>query len=171
MQELRIYRKADFFLGDKGLQTRITAQDERIDPRDARLVKLDSRLKELLGASFDETQQHRLYQLQLLLDEKVDEMINTVDLLRDNRQTDAVRLFFTHRGPLQQVDGRWHRLATYPAGDHTIIIGRVIGGGTYSRRSPFCAWFEDVRALGFLRPPWGLAYDNLFATSLDPREP
>jgi alkylation response protein AidB-like acyl-CoA dehydrogenase len=42
---------------------------------------------------------------------------------------------------------------------------RVLGGGTYSRRSPFAAWFEDVRALGFLRPPWGLAYDSLFLTS------
>jgi alkylation response protein AidB-like acyl-CoA dehydrogenase len=44
-------------------------------------------------------------------------------------------------------------------------LGRVIGGGTYSRRSPYAAWFEDVRALGFLRPPWGLAYDALFGTS------
>jgi alkylation response protein AidB-like acyl-CoA dehydrogenase len=44
-------------------------------------------------------------------------------------------------------------------------LGRVIGGGSFSRRSPFAAWFEDVRALGFLRPPWGLAYDNLFLTS------
>ena len=45
-------------------------------------------------------------------------------------------------------------------------LARVIGGGTFSRRSPFSHWFEDVRALGFLRPPWGLAYDNLFALSL-----
>jgi alkylation response protein AidB-like acyl-CoA dehydrogenase len=45
-------------------------------------------------------------------------------------------------------------------------IARVVGGGTFSRRSPFASWFEDVRALGFLRPPWGLAFDNLFATSL-----
>ena len=44
-------------------------------------------------------------------------------------------------------------------------LGRVIGGGTFARRSPFSAWYEDVRALGFLRPPWGLAYDTLFATS------
>ena len=43
---------------------------------------------------------------------------------------------------------------------------RVLGGGTFSQRSPFAHWFEDVRALGFLRPPWGLAYDNLFATSI-----
>jgi len=42
---------------------------------------------------------------------------------------------------------------------------RVLGGGTFSRRSPFSSWFEDVRALGFLRPPWGLAYDSLYLTS------
>ena len=46
-------------------------------------------------------------------------------------------------------------------------ITRVIGGGTFSRRSPFASWFEDVRALGFLRPPWGLAYDALFGMSLE----
>ena len=45
-------------------------------------------------------------------------------------------------------------------------LTRVLGGGTFSQRSPFAHWFEDVRALGFLRPPWGLAYDNLFATSI-----
>ncbi len=44
-------------------------------------------------------------------------------------------------------------------------LTRIIGGGTFSRRSPYASWFEDVRALGFLRPPWGLAYDNLFGTS------
>ena len=45
-------------------------------------------------------------------------------------------------------------------------ICRVLGGGTFSRSSPFGHWHEDVRALGFLRPPWGLAYDNLFMASL-----
>ncbi len=45
-------------------------------------------------------------------------------------------------------------------------LTRVLGGGTFSQRSPFAHWFEDVRALGFLRPPWGFAYDNLFRTSL-----
>ena len=43
-------------------------------------------------------------------------------------------------------------------------VCRVIGGGTFSRSSPFGHWLEDVRALGFfLRPPWGLSYDQLFA--------
>jgi alkylation response protein AidB-like acyl-CoA dehydrogenase len=45
-------------------------------------------------------------------------------------------------------------------------ICRVLGGGTFSRSSPFGHWYEDVRALGFLRPPWGLAYDQLYAWSL-----
>ena len=44
-------------------------------------------------------------------------------------------------------------------------ICRLIGGGTFSRSSPFGYWHEDVRALGFLRPPWGLAYDALFDMS------
>jgi alkylation response protein AidB-like acyl-CoA dehydrogenase len=44
-------------------------------------------------------------------------------------------------------------------------ICRVMGGGTFSRSSPFGYWYEDVRALGFLRPPWGLAYDRLFGGS------
>ncbi|MPZ23310.1 MAG: hypothetical protein GEU28_07155 [Dehalococcoidia bacterium] len=41
-------------------------------------------------------------------------------------------------------------------------VCRVIGGGAFNRSSPFGFWFEDVRALGFLRPPWGLAFDSLF---------
>jgi hypothetical protein len=44
-------------------------------------------------------------------------------------------------------------------------ICRVLGGGTFSRQGPFGFWLQDVRALGFLRPPWGLAYDSLFEAS------
>lgn len=44
-------------------------------------------------------------------------------------------------------------------------LGRVMGGGSYARYSPFGFWRQDVRALGFLRPPWGLAYDTLFNAS------
>ena len=39
---------------------------------------------------------------------------------------------------------------------------RIAGGNSYTWYSPLGAWFEDVRALGYLRPPWALAYDNLF---------
>ena len=45
------------------------------------------------------------------------------------------------------------------------LLTRVLGGGSYSLRSPFSHWFEDVRALGFLRPPWALANAQLFDTS------
>ncbi len=38
-------------------------------------------------------------------------------------------------------------------------ICRIIGGSTLSRNSPFGFWCQDVKALGFLRPPWALAYD------------
>jgi hypothetical protein len=47
-------------------------------------------------------------------------------------------------------------------------LSRVIGGA-YSRRSPFGFWYEDVRALGFLRPPWGLAFDQLHAAAAPPQ--
>lgn len=44
-------------------------------------------------------------------------------------------------------------------------VSRVVGGASFSRSSPLGRWAQDVRALGFLRPPWGLAYDQLFAMS------
>jgi alkylation response protein AidB-like acyl-CoA dehydrogenase len=47
----------------------------------------------------------------------------------------------------------------------TARLCKVIGGGTFNRTSPFGFWYEDVRALGFLRPPWGLAYDQLFMSA------
>lgn len=46
-------------------------------------------------------------------------------------------------------------------------IARVVGGGSFSRSSPFAAWHEDVRALGFLRPPWGLTFDGVFSLAFD----
>ena len=45
----------------------------------------------------------------------------------------------------------------------TSRICRVAGGGTFHRSSHLGAAFEDVRALGFLRPPWVLAYDQILA--------
>lgn len=39
---------------------------------------------------------------------------------------------------------------------------RVVGGSSLARHSPFGYWCQDVKALGFLRPPWALAYDTLY---------
>jgi len=47
------------------------------------------------------------------------------------------------------------------------LLSRVIGGGSFSRSQPFGQWSMDVRALGFLRPPWGYAYDQLLAMQFD----
>ena len=44
-------------------------------------------------------------------------------------------------------------------------ISKVVGGGAYSRSSPYGFWLQDVRALGFLRPPWGFAFDRIFEGS------
>jgi alkylation response protein AidB-like acyl-CoA dehydrogenase len=83
-----------------------------------------------------------------------------------------------HEGALRAIEGGNLAVATHAAlrakesvadlAERTMLrLTRVLGGGTFSQRSPFAHWFEDVRALGFLRPPWGLANDALFATSLD----
>ena len=45
-------------------------------------------------------------------------------------------------------------------------LGRVLGGASYARDAPFGQWAEDVRALGFLRPPWGLAFEQLLKLDL-----
>jgi alkylation response protein AidB-like acyl-CoA dehydrogenase len=42
-------------------------------------------------------------------------------------------------------------------------LSRVIGGASFARGMPFGQWAQDVKALGFLRPPWGLAFDQMFA--------
>jgi alkylation response protein AidB-like acyl-CoA dehydrogenase len=82
---------------------------------------------------------------------------------------------------VQAYEGMLTAVETKPAPQREVVMGkasvaalaessllrisRVLGGGTYSRRSPYGHWFEDVRALGFLRPPWGLAHDVLFSTA------
>ena len=46
-------------------------------------------------------------------------------------------------------------------------IARSVGGRAYSRSAPFAQWGEDVRALGYLRPPWPLAYDHIFSQAFE----
>jgi alkylation response protein AidB-like acyl-CoA dehydrogenase len=82
-----------------------------------------------------------------------------------------------HEGALRSVEGGLPtashdalraKQAVADLAEQTLLrLTRVLGGGTFSQRSPFAHWFEDVRALGFLRPPWGLATDTLFALSID----
>ena len=122
-----------------------------------------------------------------VLDEAVEtaraQLAPKASTLRAYEQVEWTRAEVDHWLAVQAFDGA---LRTVASGDHLRALhasvrakqsiaelaeatlgrlGRVIGGGTFSRRSPYSAWFEDVRALGFLRPPWGLAYDGLFATS------
>lgn len=91
-----------------------------------------------------------------------------------NAEQDAWLMHQAYEGMLRAVE-------TEPASFRTVVLGktaaaglaedclrrltRIVGGGTLSRHSPFGHWFEDVRALGFLRPPWGLSYDTLSASA------
>jgi alkylation response protein AidB-like acyl-CoA dehydrogenase len=47
----------------------------------------------------------------------------------------------------------------------TLRLCKIMGGTSFGRGSPYGFYFEDVRALGFLRPPWVLAFDNLWNMS------
>ena len=70
------------------------------------------------------------------------------------------------KGPGFGLDSQQAKLAIAELAESvTQRICRVIGGGSFSRSSHFGAAFEDVRALGFLRPPWALAYDQLLNAS------
>ncbi len=44
---------------------------------------------------------------------------------------------------------------------------KLAGGTAYTWYTPLGAWFEDVRALGYLRPPWALAYDQMYTMGWD----
>ena len=79
-----------------------------------------------------------------------------------------------YEGMLRAVEGDRDVLRSVLQGKEAIAelaesvlarICKVIGGGTFNRSSPFGFWYEDVRALGFLRPPWGFAFDQVFALS------
>jgi len=62
------------------------------------------------------------------------------------------------------LDAQQAKLAIAELAESVMLrICRVVGGGTFSRSSHLGAAFQDVRALGFLRPPWALAYDQLLA--------
>ncbi len=110
------------------------------------------------------------------------------EALRAYEQVEWTRAESDHWLAVQAWDGAMRSLegASLPVAIHAALraketiadlaedtlrrLTRVLGGGTLSSRAPFAHWFEDVRALGFLRPPWGLAYDALFATSLQSPE-
>jgi alkylation response protein AidB-like acyl-CoA dehydrogenase len=49
-----------------------------------------------------------------------------------------------------------------------VRIGRVIGGASYARSSPFGAWAADLRALGWLRPPTPHAFEVLARSEAAP---
>ncbi len=45
-------------------------------------------------------------------------------------------------------------------------LSHAIGGASLSQASPFGQWMQDVRALGYLRPPRALSYSRIFENSI-----
>lgn len=85
-------------------------------------------------------------------------------------------LYQAYEGALTAIErkGRARHEATLAAANIALLaesiltrLCRIAGGSAYARHSPLGFWFEDVRALGFLRPPWALAADALFALSVE----
>jgi len=65
------------------------------------------------------------------------------------------------------VGARCGKIAIAEMAESLLVrLSRILGGGTYARHSPFGSWHQDVRALGFLRPPWGLGFDALLQSAL-----
>ncbi len=78
------------------------------------------------------------------------------------RQAYEGMLRSVERGQATRKDILMGKLAIAELAESVLTrICRVMGGGTFSRHSPFGFWFEDVRAEGFLRPSWSLAMDNV----------
>jgi hypothetical protein len=72
----------------------------------------------------------------------------------------------SEKGSGAMLDSQHAKLAIAELSESlTLRICRVIGGGSFNRTSHFGAAFEDVRALGFLRPPWALAFDQLLGAT------
>jgi alkylation response protein AidB-like acyl-CoA dehydrogenase len=82
-----------------------------------------------------------------LIERAYEGLLNAVEAKGTGGTTDAFHAKMAIANLSESVTGR---------------ICRVAGGGSYHRSSPYGAAFEDVRALGFLRPPWALAYDQLW---------
>ncbi|MFZ5816627.1 MAG: acyl-CoA dehydrogenase family protein [Bacillota bacterium] len=87
-------------------------------------------------------------------------------------ETEAWLIQQAYQGVLRAIEGQSTLEAVHAASHGKVAIAelaesllqricRVLGGGTFSRHAPFGYWMQDVRALGFLRPPWGLAYQGL----------
>jgi alkylation response protein AidB-like acyl-CoA dehydrogenase len=92
-------------------------------------------------------------------------------------ELDGWLLVQAYEGMLRAVEGRsadaarstvLGKLAVAELAESALTrLCRIIGGGSFSRSSSFGIWAQDVRALGFLRAPWGLAFDALIPQAAD----
>ena len=94
--------------------------------------------------------------------------LERVELVRaENEHWQATTLYERVRDQMGTPAGLGHaRQAKYAIAQHAenalSRLSKVVGGSSFSRGSPLGQWGQDVKALGFLRPPWALQNDQLF---------
>ncbi|MGE3775205.1 MAG: acyl-CoA dehydrogenase family protein [Gammaproteobacteria bacterium] len=97
-------------------------------------------------APFEQTEWVRVENEAWLIDQAYEGMLQSVE----------------RKGAAAALDTLHAKLAVSELSESvTSRICRVIGGGSFHRSSPFGWAFEDVRALGFLRPPWVFEFDSI----------
>lgn len=94
--------------------------------------------------------------------------LERVELVRaQNEHWQAVTLYESVRDGMGTAAGLANaRQAKYAIAGHAenalARLSKVVGGNSFGRTSPLGQWAQDVKALGFLRPPWALQNDQLF---------
>lgn len=94
--------------------------------------------------------------------------LERVELVRaQNEHWQAVTLYEAVRDAMGTEHGLAHaRQAKYAIASHAenalSRLSKVVGGSSFGRTSSLGQFAQDVKALGFLRPPWALQNDQLF---------
>lgn len=93
----------------------------------------------------------------------------------NNEHWQAITLFEAARDKMGTPGGVAHaHQAKYAMALHAENalnrLSKVVGGSSFGRSSPLGQWAQDVKALGFLRPPWALQNDQLFDALFNQRD-
>ncbi len=102
--------------------------------------------KEQSMRSFEKTEWVRCQNELWLAEQSYEGALRAIEAGEDGAHIDAVRCKVTCAELIETALSR---------------MSKVVGGASFSKAMPLAQWTQDVKALGFLRPPLPLAYDQL----------
>ena len=102
--------------------------------------------KEQSMRSFEKTEWVRCQNELWLAEQSFEGALRAIEAGEDEAHIDAVRCKVTCAELIETALSR---------------MSKVVGGASFSKAMPLAQWTQDVKALGFLRPPLPLAYDQL----------